>query len=284
MLWIRLTEGRQPGRAPTLGTGVRRSLVLVAVLGLLAAVTACVAEGKPPEASNKPTVAARTRAEFATAAVATRITGGSAAERALLREILAALAPTHISQLRLERVRGGVTLQAPRGSLRSEWESAVVGEVFHDRSADQHLPHVLTVAVGPVSWLTADASPRPPHASPQSSAATRRTMRRLARATGARVLELTVPAPDALAVVLRLQVSNAARFLRYRLAAALVTATANESRYEGLYVEVDDARGVAWASGETRLGGDFYVRPSLAGCGPIYLPYPSDVVVTPCPA
>jgi hypothetical protein len=216
---------------------------------------------------------------------ATRIIGATASERSLLQEILAALTPTHIPLLRVVRVHGGVKLQAPVEALRPTWELLVVGVVFFDRSADEHLPRVLEVDASQVGWPTIDniSPPRPRRATPASVTATRRMMRRLALASGAAVAELTVSAPDGLAVVMRLRVSDAAKFLAHQLRTLVLDAEAHEARYEGLYIEVDDAGGIAWADGETRLGGEHYVRQSLRGCDPFPAPTPSGVVIGPCP-
>jgi hypothetical protein len=216
---------------------------------------------------------------------ATRIIGATAPERSLLQEILAALTPTDVPRLRVVGVPGGVKLQAAVEALRPTWELLVVGVVFSDRSADEHLPRVLAVDASQVGWPTIGniQPPRPPRATPASVTATRRMMRRLALASGAAVAVLTVSAPDGLAVVMRLHVSDGARFLEHQLRTLVLGAEAHEARYEGLYIEVDDARGIAWADGETRLGGEHYVRQSLRGCDPFPTPTPSGVVIGPCP-
>jgi len=159
----------------------------------------------------------------------------------------------------------------------------VIGAVFFDRSADQHLPPVLEVDAGQVGWPTLDAGPKPPHATPASVGATRRMMRRFALASGARIAELTVSTPDGLAVALRLRVSDAARFLHSRLRTLVLSADARDARYEGLFIEVDDARGTAWADGESQLGGESYVRPSLSGCNPFPPPGPVSPTPQSCP-
>ena len=74
-------------------------------------------------------------------------------------------------------------------------------------------------------------------------AATRRTMVKLVDATDASKTELSVSKRHALAVAIRLQVNNAATFLHYRLRSFLLQASKHQARYEGLYIEVDDAHG-----------------------------------------
>jgi hypothetical protein len=207
----------------------------------------------------------------------TRIIGGSAAQRSLLRTILAALGPTGVAKVRVVPVRGGVSLDAPVQAPRASWQFLVVGVAFFTRSADQHLPPVGELDAGHVGWPTSNTSnwSRPPRATRASVRSARRMMRRLALAAGAGAFEVTVSAPDALVVSLQLRVQNAARFLQNRLRTLVLGAEAHASRYDGLFIEVDDAHGVAWASGDTPLGGLDYVRPSLSGCNPFPPPGPS---------
>lgn len=179
----------------------------------------------------------------------------------------------------------GVKLEAPVEAVRPTWDVLIVGVVFFDRSADQHLPRVLEVDTRQVGWPTSDINnePRPPHAAPASVAATRQITHQIALASGARLAELTVSAPDGLAIVLRLRVKNAANFLEHQLRTLVLSAQAREPRHEGLYIQVDDDHGIAWADGETRLGGEHYVRPSLRGCDPFPPPTMSGVAVGSCP-
>jgi hypothetical protein len=166
---------------------------------------------------------------------------------------------------------------------RAAFEVWVVGAAFFYRSADQHLPRVLEVSAGQVSFPTSNAGPRPPRATAASVADTRRQMRRLALASGARVVELRVWTPDALEVVLRVRANNAARFLQDRLSGLILGARAHETRYDGLLVEVDDAQGVTWASANTPLGGDEYRNPRVSGCDPFPPPGPQVRAPQPCP-
>jgi hypothetical protein len=214
----------------------------------------------------------------------TAIISGSVAQRSLLRAILAALLPTHVPLVRVVRAHGGVKLEAPALAIRPAWGVVTTGIVFFDRSADRHLPPVVEVDVGRAGWPTLDAGPRPPRATHASVVAAGRRMRRLAVASGARIEELTVSAPDALAIVLRLRVSNAAKFLVDRLRPLVLAAAAHEARYDGLFLELDDARGIAWADAETQLGGETYVRPTLSGCNPFPPPGPAAPTYQRCPA
>src|SRR5690348_5441770 len=185
----------------------------------------------------------------------TAIAGGSPAQRALLRGIVGHLAPARLGRLRIVRVRHGVELRAPVSRVRGTWELLVAVSAFYYRSAARHLPRVVAVGARRASWPTSNAGRRPPRATPARAAAAERLVRRLARASHGHVAELRVSRPDGIAVLLRLRVRNAARFLHHRLRAIIVGADTPARGYDGLLLEVDDARGVAWASGETVLGG-----------------------------
>jgi len=253
MRWIRLRRRRRLGR-------VRAVLLMLVTAGLVGVASSG-------------------------AATATTIVGGSAAQRTLLRQIVAALGPTRIPELRIVPVVGGVQLKTTVRAIRPSWDALVAGVSFFERSAELGLPAVLEVDAGQAGWPTsnADNTEPPPAATALSEAATRRTMLKLVGATGARPTELSVFKPHALAVAIRLQVTDAASFLRYRLRSFLLQANKHQSRYEGLYVEVDDARGAAWISAEARLGGIRHVRPALRGCDPFPTPTPGPSQAPPCP-
>jgi hypothetical protein len=222
------------------------------------------------------------------AGAGTQIVGGTSAQRALLQQIVAAIAPTHVPKLTIVRVRGGVKLEGPQSELGdlSTWAAWTVGAAFLERSITEHLPRVLEVDAGgagaPAS--NANGSPLPPPATLSSVTQTEQTMRRLALASGARIDQLTVRAPDALAVILRLQASDAAKFLKHGLRRLVLAAQAGEARYDGLYIEVDDTHGSAWAQGDTLLLGESYVRHALLGCDPFPMPLPLGESYPPCPA
>jgi hypothetical protein len=261
------------------------SLIFVSVLALAAILGA--ASGHDNHRVVQPSPVAGLAVEGPDAGAGTRIVGGSGAQRRVLREILASLGPTDIRLLRVVRVHGGVRLQAPAQAFRAAFDRAafevwVVGAAFFYRSADQRLPRVVEVSAGQVGFPTTNAGPRPPRATASSVAATRRQMYRLALASGAQVVNLAVRTPDALAVLLRVRVNNAARFLQSRLRGLVLGARAHETRYDGLLVEVDDARGVVWASANTPLGGDEYRNPSLSGCDPFPPPGPQGQARQPC--
>ena len=100
--WIRLKRRRRP----RLLRAVLFALVMAGVVGLVSAA----------------------------AANATRIVGGSAAERAVLRQIVAALGPTRIPELRIVPVDGGVKLKTNVRAIRPSWDALVIGGSFDERS------------------------------------------------------------------------------------------------------------------------------------------------------
>jgi hypothetical protein len=232
-----------------------------------------------------PVVALAGFGPLAHAAPSTQILGGSTEQRAVLQQILVGLGPTRIPQLRVVRSPGGVNLTAPVTRIRDAWEVLAVGAAFFDRSAASGLSPVIEIETLGAGYPTSTAAgtPRPPRATDSSVAATRRTMLGLAAASGAQVAELSVSRPDAIAIALRLKINDAASFLQGPLAALVRGAAAHESQYEGLFIEVDDDRGIAWANANVaRLGGEDYVRPSLRGCDPFPTPSPPGPV-PPCP-
>lgn len=202
------------------------------------------------------------------------ITGGSPAQRALLREIVATLPPYRLGRLRIAPVPGGVAVRAPVQAIRPTWKLLVAGAAFSDRSADGDLPPVVEVDARHAGWRTSNAGQRPPRATEARVDATRRRLRHLAQDSGARRFQLTVSTPDAVAVVLRLHVARAAAFLQHRLRPLVIHAQAHQASYDGLLIEVDDRHGMAWADAETLLGGESFVRPGLAGCNPFPPPGP----------
>jgi hypothetical protein len=210
------------------------------------------------------------------------IAGGSPAQRALLRQIVATLPPYRLGRLRIAPVPGGVAVRAPVHAIRPTWKLLVAGAAFSGRSADGDLPPVVEVDTRRAGWPTSNAGPRPPRATEARVDTARRRLRRLAQDSGASRFVLTVSTPDAVAVVLRLHVARAATFLQHRLRTLVIHAQAHQASYDGLLIEVDDRHGMAWADAETHLGGESFVRPGLAGCNPFPPPGPMPSL-PPCP-
>src|SRR4051794_4175492 len=77
---------------------------------------------------------------------AVRVSGGSRAQRRVLRAVLAALRPTRLRRVAILPASGGVELRAPVGAVLATWELLVAGETFYFRSGDLQLPPVVSVA------------------------------------------------------------------------------------------------------------------------------------------
>jgi hypothetical protein len=210
------------------------------------------------------------------------IVGGSHAQRALLHQIVATLPPYRMGRLRIAPAPGGVAVHAPVEAIRPTWKLLVAGAAFSDRSADGDLPPVVEIDARHAGWSTSNAGQRPPRATKARAHATRRRLHRVAKDSGARRFEITVSTPDAIAAVVRLHVVDAAAFLQHRLRRLVIRAQARQASYDGLLIEVDDRHGMAWADAESRLGGESFVRPSLAGCNPFPPPGPM-LSLPPCP-
>ena len=223
-------------------------------------------------------------AASAEASPTTHIGGGTSAERALVRKIVAALGSSHLSQLQIESTDGGVKLWTVDGDPRRAWEALVVGGTYLERSPALGLPSLLEVDAGSGGWPSSNVSGAgPKRATVASTTAARAAILRAATASGGRIAELSVSRPYALAVAVRLKVAAAASFMLHRLGPFVLSVRSRASRYEGLYIELDDAHGAVWTSAESRLGGVEFVRPSLSGCNPFPPPGPPPGP-PPCPA
>jgi hypothetical protein len=131
--WIRFKRRRRP----RLLSAVLFALVMAGVVGLVSAA----------------------------AANATRIVGGSAAERAVLRQIVAALGPTRIPELRIVPVDGGVKLKTNVRAIRPSWDALVIGGSFDERTPELGLPPLLEVDAGQAGWpISSAGNTQPPPA------------------------------------------------------------------------------------------------------------------------
>ena len=160
------------------------------------------------------------------------ITGGSAAEHALLRAIVREMRPSQIRALTIEPPDGpwhpsrpgdveilGTLAPPTRGHENSlgEWETWLVGAAFRDRSAELGLPRVLVVGEAGSGAQRATGGARPPMASPAGLPAFRRRVVAAAKASGARIVAVRVGVPDGYSADVTLQVSHPVPFLRRRL-------------------------------------------------------------------
>jgi hypothetical protein len=160
------------------------------------------------------------------------ITGGTAAQRALLRQIVRAQATTQILRLVLSPAGRAWRPDRPTDVLLTaklagdhrhaptnmvgDWEAWVVGGTFRARSAELGLPRVLVVGDdADTEEVTGGADPpaRPASGLP----AFRRRVTAAAAGSGARIVAIRAADPDGYTALVALQVPDPATFLRHRL-------------------------------------------------------------------
>lgn len=184
------------------------------------------------------------------------ITGGSAAERALLRTIAREMRPSQIRALTIEPPDGpwhpsapgdveilGTLLPATRSHENSlgEWETWLVGAAFRDRSAELGLPRVLVVGEAGAGAQRATGGARPPMANPAGLPAFRRRVVAAAKASGARIVAVRVGVPDGYSADVTLQVSHPVPFLRRRL--GQLQSQLSDLHADGVFITVYEANG-----------------------------------------
>jgi hypothetical protein len=254
------------------------ALVAAGCAGSHAQTTTPVRPPSPPSQAVRPLPADRTR-----------ITGGSPAQQAELRDILRAVAPTGLETLAIEpathpwtsRARHAVVLRIePRITDReSEWEGQVVGQAFAIASSRAGLPQVIALQSelgGTRMSFTQRARPR------QSPAAIARAVEAAARRYDARVTVLSIDEVDGRPVVrLRLHVDDPARFLAQRYGLVYATLPQGDG---GHFIEVTDAAGklasLSAGVGNWGMGGN---SERLQSCGPSAISYPVGYQPPPCP-
>jgi hypothetical protein len=204
----------------------RHALVLAAVVGCAIAAAACgqASAAAPSAAKMTPVRVAPPRTPA--------ITGGSAAERALLRTIVREMRPSQIRALTIAPPDGpwhpsapgdvemlGTLTPSTKGHENSlgEWETWLVGAAFRDRSAELGLPRVLVVGEAGSGAQRVTGGARPPMAGPAGLPAFRRRVVAAAKASGARIVAVRVGVPDGYSADVTLQVSHPVPFLRRRL-------------------------------------------------------------------
>jgi hypothetical protein len=188
----------------------------------------------------------------------TRIVGGSPRQRALLHQIHSGIGPTRIKSVAIVSDRGrdpdgpqhAVAYEAKADTNVNQlaaWQADVVGKVFARHSHQLHLP--------PVTWIADDAGgyasygpdlyaplAKTPLTMNEAAIDLERAVEKAHR-HGAKV-RVRVLHPDRLAFVLVFQADDAADFLRNGLEPTLEWIRSEDhERYDGLYVEVVDARG-----------------------------------------
>jgi hypothetical protein len=201
------------------------------------------------------------------------ISGGTAAQQALMRAILARMPDNLITRVEIAAKtagsQSGVTLKfgsATTDAMRSEWEEHLLAGAFRDLSAEAGLPAVVGY---PPPWPvdSTDTS--------DAAAALEARLRSAARSVHAHVVELAIYRPDGLAPLVVLGVPSSmspAGFLEDELPKFL-NAFGNRWRdYDGTFIEVvDHSQSFIWATGTAPRAseGSVGTRPDLAGCSPV---------------
>ena len=161
-----------------------------------------------------------------------RITGGTPAQRALLRQIVRAQATTQIVGLEIAPANatwhpvrpGDVQLTATlagtgrhaRDNTLGAWETWIVGGAFRDRSAALGLPRVLVVG-DDAGAQRATGGPHPAGRRAADLSGFRRRVAAIVARSGARIIAVRVGDPDGYSAIVALQVADPAAFLQHDL-------------------------------------------------------------------
>jgi hypothetical protein len=223
-------------------------------------------------------------------AVATRISGGSPSQHALLRRILEAMGPTAIRHITIKPPDrwhpfqpGDVmlvirTLRTDRReeNLLWEWQGWIVAGAFRDRSAVAGLPRVIALEERNGRRFGGGLRISNIHHGVQSDATAAQAatfaghLRRIVDQSGARLVRLHVARPDGLAASVIVQTGRPAWYLHHKMPTVL-RQTADRFRYDGLAWAVYDASGrrvFQMANASRFAAGAEGTIPSLIGCNP----------------
>jgi hypothetical protein len=243
------------------------------------------------------------RSDTAVAAV-TKVSGGTRAQRGLLRRIVNSMGPTAIRRITIKPPdpdwhpfrTGDVmlvveTLGTPdprQEDLLREWQGWVVAGAFRDRSAAAGLPRVIALDERAGRRFQGGDRISLVHNGVQSNAtkaqaaALSAQLRTLVRQSGARLVRLSVTRPDGLAASVMVQTDRPAWYLHHRMPAVL-RQTLNRFHYDGLAWAVYDQTGrrVFQMANASRLAtGAEGTIPSLIGCNPFG---PGDAITSNAP-
>jgi hypothetical protein len=220
-------------------------------------------------------------------AARTRIAGGSAAQRLLLRSVLRTFGPSEITRIAIRpapRIRN-----APPGSalialhtlygvdtkqldLLGEWEGWVVGAAFRDKSERAGLPRVFLEQTPEGLHQIGDRASAKPYVGP-SAARVKGELRRAVGRSGAHMVTLQVGQPFGAAALMRIQTTRPAAWFLARRLGAIITAATDRFSYDGLYLTVYDRSGrlIFTMANGTRMaiGADGVAVRRLEGCNPI---------------
>lgn len=267
---------------------IRIAVVACCALALAgcAGSTAPESSAAPPASGVAPAVPAQPPPPMPVAA-RTRIAGGSAAQRLLLRSVLRAFGPSEITRIairpapRIRKATPGSVLIAlhtlygvdtKQVDLLGEWEGWVVGAAFRDRSERAGLPRVFLERTPEGLEQIGDRASAKPYAGP-STARVKGELRRAVQRSGAHMVTLQVGQPFGAAALMRIQTTRPAAWFLARRLGAIITVATDRFRNDGLYLTVYDRSGqliFSMANGtRVAIGADGVAVRRLQGCNPI---------------
>ena len=244
-------------------------------------------------------------ASAATDTLRARVIGGSADQRALVRQILARMGSTQISAVRIGRPRAGwgalprsaVAIRVTSGGtdiVLSEWEAQLLAGAFRDLSKKLGLPPVI-IYEGPGGGGARIGPSINGLSPPEGTAATAHVLQvRVAEAvtntagmSGVETVRLQILRPQGLAFALVLRTGDPAAYMKHQLRDLLDRLRTRLRKLDGFYFALQDATGeIVWKWAVTYRFGAASVstRPDLEGCNPIPLSRPPGATIPPCPA
>jgi hypothetical protein len=255
----------------------------------LLAVAGCSSGGEAREADAEVTVASG-------AGGGTPITGGSPAQRALLREVVSGFGPTRSRRFALAPLAGhwnvptpgAVSLTAYGKGSRPEWESWVLTGAFNVRARERGVPPIAVAGSGDVASNAGGVGTGPPRATAGGAAQLATRIERAADRFDVEIVRATVHRPYGLAASVVVRPDDPAAFLRHRVLAFTAAIGDRFESLDGLYLLVLDTRNsrVLLSMNGSRLSiGGVAVRPDLEACSPfLHRSSTSAPAPPPCPA
>lgn len=207
----------------------------------------------------------------------TEVSGGTASQRALLRQVVAGMQPTVIEKTEITGSGNDVALHftAPpdRWNL-AIWQEGIVTGAFRDRASAAGDNLDLSIFGGDANGATLNhhgpPTPLPP-AKPGDAAAARQLFEKAATVVGVSLDKLTIYQPDGIAVAATLKSDDPASFLVHQMRPFL-DALGDHSNLDGTYISLVDGSGkTVWENSwnERISSGSVGSRPDLAGCSPV---------------
>lgn len=268
-------------------------IVTLIVLALAASgcgqATGSTSVSSPPPAAQRPSYTVP-------AAKDVTVSGGTMAQRALIRRILAGMGPNAITSVVIAPTEqswhpvkpGDVTVRVTtlsRPRFLGSWQATLLGGAFRDMSAAAGLPRV-TVLESPGG--SQRITPANSSSEQVSDGPLEHALREGVRRTGAELVVLRIVHPDGPAALVVMRTERPAWFLRHRFTRFFTPSTEHmRSAADGIAEVVVDGAGrlVAAGGGSSRLSeGWSWVRSDLQGCDPFVHSVPLGYNPPPCPA